>query len=277
MGLFSNFKNIFNNQNDGNSLTIQDIINLYYRDFPETPYVSDTRDIEKWVEFIQFDNDKLVQKKMMIRNEDGLLPGHVYLINWVKKFQLKKNVPVYFEYEFGINFSKELEILRNKGYLDGNKVTEKGEIVLRKYNSVILEHDNKNTLKYIDVSEQIQEDKKELDKLRSSKNEIQKELKDKEGFYFQNNAIVAYKEKRFQESKELFLKARKLGFYSPGGTDYLAKIYRKEKDYVNEIKVIEESFSYFKKSKEYNYSIDSMTNLHHRLNKAKELLAKSNS
>ena len=49
------------------------------------------------------------------------------------------------------------------------------------------------------------------------------------------NGISDYQNKNFDSAKEKLLKAMELGFYSPGGTEYLAKIYRKEKDYLSEI------------------------------------------
>ena len=41
------------------------------------------------------------------------------------------------------------------------------------------------------------------------------------------NGISDYQNKNFDSAKEKLLKAMELGFYSPEGTEYLAKIYRK--------------------------------------------------
>lgn len=37
---------------------------------------------------------------------DGLLPGHIYMLYWLKKYK-NKRVPAYFEYRYGIDFEKE--------------------------------------------------------------------------------------------------------------------------------------------------------------------------
>lgn len=50
---------------------------------------------------------------MMVRNEDGLLPGHIYMLYWLNKFT-NKRIPQYFEYEYGIDFEKEVILLRDR-------------------------------------------------------------------------------------------------------------------------------------------------------------------
>ncbi|MCL4882618.1 hypothetical protein ACJBY2_10610 [Streptococcus suis] len=92
------------------------------------------------------------------------------------------------------------------------------------------------------------------------------------GYVIQHNAIVDYKNKDFESAKNgLLLAIEKYEFYSPGGVDYLAKIYRKEKDYQSEIKIIEQGLAYFESNPETNWSVSKIATLNKRLAKAEEL------
>ncbi|MCK3937045.1 hypothetical protein ACQ7BN_08085 [Streptococcus suis] len=92
------------------------------------------------------------------------------------------------------------------------------------------------------------------------------------GFVHQHNAIVDYKSKDFEAAKAGLQEAmQKYYFYTPGGVDYLAKIYRKEKDYKSEIKLIEIGLAYFDERPEINWSTSKIESLQKRLVKAKEL------
>lgn len=63
-------------------------------------------------------------------------------------------------------------------------------------------------------------------------------------------------------------------FYTPGGVEYLAKIYRKEKNYQSEIEVVEKGLEFFERHKNQNWSVSTITNLNKRLDKAKQLAEK---
>ncbi|HEM4055377.1 TPA: hypothetical protein U1W00_000970 [Streptococcus suis] len=92
------------------------------------------------------------------------------------------------------------------------------------------------------------------------------------GFVHQHNAIIDYKNKDFEAAKAGLQEAmEKYYFYTPGGVDYLAKIYRKEKDYKSEIKLIEIGLAYFDERPEINWSTSKIESLQKRLVKAKEL------
>lgn len=124
------------------------IILTFYVTYPEKPYISENRKVD-WIErAAMFPDTSIVPKAMMKRNADGLLPGHVYMLYWLKRYTDKK-VPAYFEYKYGIDFEKERAFLLDNGFLDSmNKPTEKGEKVIEKYNKVIVNH----TPKIQDVS-----------------------------------------------------------------------------------------------------------------------------
>lgn len=116
------------------------VVKRFYSDYPETPFVSPDRQ-EKWIEqAVMFPAVSLVQKQMMKRYADNLLPGHVYMLYWLKRYTNKK-VPSYFEYKYGIDFEKEKRFLYDNGFLNEmNKPTEKGEAALKRHAKVIENH-----------------------------------------------------------------------------------------------------------------------------------------
>lgn len=113
------------------------IYKKYYADYPEKPYISNERNIQEWLERAEmFPSQSLVSRNMMIRYNDGLLPGHIYMLYWLKKYS-NKRIPTYFEYKYGISFEKEKAFLTKRGYLLNDKPTPKGETALSNHKDVI--------------------------------------------------------------------------------------------------------------------------------------------
>lgn len=122
------------------SKTAKQIIKRFYADYPEIPFISNDR-AEDWIEKAElFPQQSIIPKAMMTRFPDGLLPGHVYMLYWLKKYTNKK-VPVYFEYKYGIDFEAEKVYLFDRGYLDdANKPTPNGEEAINNHIAVIENH-----------------------------------------------------------------------------------------------------------------------------------------
>lgn len=122
------------------SRTAKRIIDRFYFDYPETPYISNDRQ-KDWIERAEmFPKQCIIPKSIMTRYADGLLPGHIYMLYWLKKYTNKK-VPVYFEYKYGVDFEKEKIYLHENGFLDdANKPTEKGEAAITQHFEVIENH-----------------------------------------------------------------------------------------------------------------------------------------
>lgn len=122
------------------SRTAKQIIKRFYADYPEMPYISADRP-KDWIEKAEmFPKQCIIPVEMMKRYTDNLLPGHIYMLYWLKKYTNKK-VPSYFEYKYGIDFEKEKEFLYSNGFLNANnKPTEKGESAIQKYADVIEKH-----------------------------------------------------------------------------------------------------------------------------------------
>lgn len=142
MKLFDYIKRAQTNQvkPDKQSPLAKKIITMYYADYPETPYISADRKSD-WLEMAAlFPKTAPVKKEMMLRFANGLLPGHVYMLYWLKKYT-NKSVPAYFEYKYGIDFEKEKAFLYKEGFLDSmNKPTAKGEKAIEDHSKVIENH-----------------------------------------------------------------------------------------------------------------------------------------
>lgn len=89
-----------------------------YRDYPEQPYISGDRDLEAWVQTPERFPYGRVPRANMIRNEEGLLPGHVVML-WlidVSEITNESFVPQYFEYRYGVEAEEAKRLLVDKGY-----------------------------------------------------------------------------------------------------------------------------------------------------------------
>lgn len=117
------------------------VYSKYYYNYPIKPFISKDREVRtQWLEQSEmFPEQSIVPKNNMIRYIDGLLPGHVYMLYWIKNVN-RKRIPSYFEYKYGIQFSKEKKFLTDNGYLKDGKLTEKGENAIELHNEVIKNH-----------------------------------------------------------------------------------------------------------------------------------------
>lgn len=116
------------------------IIKAYYRDYPEIPYISEERKVDWLDQASMFPQQSIIPKSMMTRFDDGLLPGHVYMLYWLGKYTNKK-VPVYFEYKYGVDFEKEKAFLIDNGFLDRtSKPTPKGEEAIKRHYYIVENH-----------------------------------------------------------------------------------------------------------------------------------------
>lgn len=133
----------------------KNIINRFYANYPEMPYVSNDRP-KDWIEKAEmFPKQCIIPMSIMERYSDGLLPGHIYMLYWLKKYTNKK-VPSYFEYKYGVDFEKEKTFLFENGFLDNeNKPTEKGEKAITLHYTVIENHSQKPDTSTEGISKQI--------------------------------------------------------------------------------------------------------------------------
>ena len=106
------------------------------------PFISQDRELNtNWIDQAQMFGASPA-KEMMVRYSDGLLPGHVYMLYWIKEIH-RKRIPVYFEYQYGINFTDEQDFLYKQGYLTSEmQLTSKGENAILSHYDVIEKHSN---------------------------------------------------------------------------------------------------------------------------------------
>lgn len=139
------------------------IIRCFYSDYPEKPYISPDRP-KKWIEQANmFPKQSIIPKSIMTRYADGLLPGHVYMLFWLKKYTNKK-VPAYFEYKYGIDFEREKVFLAENGFLNAeNKPTAKGESAIKRHYKIIENHRSEKPDRSIEgISKQIIKSRNEM-------------------------------------------------------------------------------------------------------------------
>ena len=115
---------------------------MFYKGYSEMPFVSQDRELNtNWIDQAQMFGASPA-KEMMVRYSDGLLPGHVYMLYWIKEIH-RKRIPVYFEYQYGINFTDEQDFLYKQGYLTSEmQLTSKGENAILSHYDVIEKHSN---------------------------------------------------------------------------------------------------------------------------------------
>ena len=135
MGLINKLFGLIKTTNSSEKQIIHD---TYYSNYPVKPYISDERNVEEWMERTKlFPKQNIIPKIIMTPYSDGLLPGHIYMLYWLKKYK-NKRVPAYFEYRYGIDFEKEKEFLFCNKYLDANgKPTQLGLEAINKHIEVI--------------------------------------------------------------------------------------------------------------------------------------------
>ena len=92
----------------------------FYDDYAEYPYISESRDVLEWERYPERFPYGIVEKRQMIRLEEGILPGHVILL-WrigFDNFTTESTIPAYFEYRYGIHTDEAFKTLMQKGYVE---------------------------------------------------------------------------------------------------------------------------------------------------------------
>lgn len=118
MGLFDFFKQEEPKEVVDLNEEVAKIIAIY-ETYPEFPAMSENRNVDEWLKSIANGTGKIVPKERMVRNEDGLLPGEVILLDWVnEKNSTTTDFPDFFEMELGIDPVRTTNELLFADYLD---------------------------------------------------------------------------------------------------------------------------------------------------------------
>ena len=235
----------------------------YFSGYPEMPFISlDREQNTAWIHQVESFPDMIIKPEKMVRYSDGLLPGHVYMLYWLSRNKGKR-IPAYFEYEYGICFVAEKAFLFEKGYInDEDMLTMKGLNAITEHSEVIDERKGK-TRNVTAVPVQPG---------RDMENEFYESV--------DNNLNGIELEKQGKESKAIELYKKNVAKRFDGNHPYdrLAIYYRKNKDYDNEIKVLETAIDVFTHDvpKERKDRMPKLEKFKARLKRAKELKAKNN-
>lgn len=98
---------------------MEKIVHPKYKDYPEQPYISPSRDLKSWEENPEDFPYGVVERRQMIRTEEGLLPGDVVMLWRIHfgNFTTKTWIPEYFEYRYGINWEESIQLLHERGFV----------------------------------------------------------------------------------------------------------------------------------------------------------------
>lgn len=203
------------------------IYRRFYRTYPEKPFISQDREYNtNWLDqAMLFPDQSLVPFSNMVRYKDGLLPGHIYMLYWICKYKTRKNIPSYFEYKYGIEFNKERDFLRDCGYLKDNyALTDLGFEAINAHMEVIQEHHPNKKL-----------------------TEISQETSKSNSNMVQNNLDGTSYEKAGDIDEAIKLYEYNVAHHFTGNHPYdrLAIIYRKQKKYDEEIRVLKTAIDVF--------------------------------
>lgn len=89
-----------------------------YKDHAETPYINPERKLKEWLDDLAIGKAYFVPKRQMERFPNGLLPEDLILL-WrisLGAFTTDSWFPKYFEYDYGIDATKSLNILIERGF-----------------------------------------------------------------------------------------------------------------------------------------------------------------
>ncbi|MBU0278100.1 MULTISPECIES: hypothetical protein [unclassified Gemella] len=104
-------------------MMIEQILNTYYADYENKPFISSDRDFDTWFKEVSVSKSKLVPKRNMQFTKENLLAGDIILL-WRINFgtftteSIKTGYyPKYFEYSYGIDAPSNLKKLLEDGYV----------------------------------------------------------------------------------------------------------------------------------------------------------------
>lgn len=230
--------------------------NLYKRlDYKAIPELPNNDESRKILEEYQSFPAALIPKAYMTPLPNGLLRGDIVLLWWLTLSKDQNKAPGYFIYDYGIDVSKEMTVLKESKLIrDDRTLTRFGKLTLDENNQIIREH---KAVKSISLDGKITYQFKDAD--RVSKDKRQKSQNGKYSFRSsgdlvedQNighsyekmndytNALLAYK-------SAFILSLKDPDFPEPPPNIFNRQviIYRKLKMYDEEIKACDTALKYY--------------------------------
>lgn len=115
-----------------------------YKDYPEQPFISEKRDLEKWANDPKEFPYGVVERRQMVRTEEGLLPGDVVLLWRIHfgNFTTETWIPEYFEYRYGVDSEASAQLLLEKELVTlGNARDALSELNMHRLKKILKKYD----------------------------------------------------------------------------------------------------------------------------------------
>lgn len=263
-------------------------LDAIYRKYNVFPYVSPKR-TKKELDAMASDpySTSIVSKAMMrYLGKTKLLRGDIIALWWLINPHIKKDqVPEYFERRYGVNLKTEIAKLKKLGYLNAaKKITDAGKELLKKNTHIIEFHQTHNVnmtekewanfqkAKQADFESHNEYLRRNGQEKLAADNEAyrKRELQNRKNVQLIVRAKILENEGKLKEAAKI------LRSIDPKTANSPAEIYhrlainaRKQKDYIAEIKYIEEYLTNFNPTPKWQ------TVFQNRLTNAQKLLKKN--
>ena len=182
----------------------------------------------------------------MKKLNNGLLPGHIIMLWWICNPRTnKENIPLYFLYEYGIDFHKQFDFLISKNYIIGKWIiSELGSKTIDKNGNIKYSYQDK---KRTQVNGKIIPFKSTGDFVEDQHL----------GYSYEQNKDYPNAIKAYESALRLSLKDKMFSNCPPPNIfTRLAIIYRKQKDYSSEIKVLNQALMYYPSSETFQKRLE---------------------
>lgn len=98
---------------------MKNITSIKYKDYPNQPYISPTRDLALWETNPERFPYAVVEKSKMVKLKEGIFPGDLIML-WrigFDNFTTESVIPAYFEYIYGLNIDASKATLLKLEYV----------------------------------------------------------------------------------------------------------------------------------------------------------------
>ncbi|MCO5463751.1 tetratricopeptide repeat protein [Enterococcus faecalis] len=204
----------------------------------------------------------IVPKENMKKLNNGLLPGHIIMLWWICNPRTnKENIPLYFLYEYGIDFHKQFDFLISKNYIIGKWIiSELGRKTIEKYEYIIRNHkafktiDKNGNIKYSYQDKKRTQVNGKIIPFKSTGDFVEDQHL---GYSYEQNKDYPNAIKAYESALRLSLKDKMFSNCPPPNIfTRLAIIYRKQKDYSSEIKVLNQALMYYPSSETFQKRLE---------------------
>lgn len=211
--------------------------------YPEVPFLPSNSECKRIIESYRNFPANLVPKEYMVRDTDSLLRGDYIILWWLTlKDQDVTMYPQYFLYTYGINFEKELSLLKTKNLVTkNNKLSMEGRKLLDNNSEYIKMHrankiysPNGGPVKYESIEDI------NPNKIVRKPKDLTNESKMDDYFFAEEQRLERlWQLGEIDRVEKLGNKLISEGIMYPAVFNRMAILYRKQKNYDKEIETLE--------------------------------------